>query len=138
MANSIFRALLSFAGLPLAFLWCSFVTPWIARRFGVPVNSAWWTKERQNQHLTKPQFIWIFGVLELGLGYFIWITLRDAAGLFVEKNRHFGSSDITFALGMCLFMGVVVGFICAPSQADESPVTGLHLAPNDKSEPAGK
>jgi len=37
-------------------------------------------------------------------------------------------ADLGFSLGMAVFMGIVIGFWCAPTQLGESPVIELDLS----------
>jgi hypothetical protein len=61
--------LISFVRWPAAILWVWVVGPCLARLFGFPIRTAFWKPDRQNQQLTRPQFIWAFGVLVFGIGF---------------------------------------------------------------------
>ena len=85
--------------------------------------------DRENQHLTRPQFVWAFGVLILGIGLFIlgldWYTIQR---VLLDKGWIAKSADLGLLLGISVFMGIVVGFWCAPTHNDESPVIELDLS----------
>jgi hypothetical protein len=56
-------------------LWMGVVAPAILRAFGVPVARWVWRLERRNQHLSRTQYIWAFGVFQWGLGMFVFFTV---------------------------------------------------------------
>jgi hypothetical protein len=121
--------LVSIASGSAALLWVWFVGPWIARLCGIPVRAAFWRMDRQNPHLTRPQFVWAFGVLVYGVGMFIfnfgsYAILR----VLLEKRWSARLVDLGFALALSIFMGIVIGFWCAPTQNGESPLTELDLS----------
>jgi hypothetical protein len=133
MASLIGRQLLSFAAVAAAILWLRFVAPWIARLFGLPLRGTIWTKERQNQHLTKAQFILAVGILEIGLAGFIWCAWEDALPLILrQETAHFTLFRLSFDLGFWLIVGAVIGLISASSQVGESPVLTIELSKKQK------
>jgi hypothetical protein len=98
-----------------ALLWVCFVGPWIARLCGVPVRAAFWTMNRENQQLTRLQFVWAFGVLVCGFGIFIFNLAPDVIRhVLVEKPWSAKLKDLGFSLALSMFMGIVIGFWCAP------------------------
>lgn len=121
--------LVQFACVSAALLWVCFVGPWIARLCGIPVRAAFWTMNRQSQRLTRFQFIWAFGVLVFGVGMFIFNLAPDVIQrVFLEKRWSAKLADLGFSLALTVFMGVVVSFVCAPTQTGDSPVTELDLS----------
>ena len=95
----------------------------------MPLRSPIWTKERQNQHLTKSQFVLAVGVLEIGLGGFIWFAWEDALPFFLKQEpAHLALVRVSFDLGFCLLVGAVVGIMSASSQAGESPLLTMKLS----------
>jgi pheromone shutdown protein TraB len=106
-----------------------FIGPWIARLCGIPVPSKFWTKNWQNRHLPRLQFVWAFGVLIFGVGMFRFSLGSDIARrVLLEKRLSAKLFDLGFALAFSIFMGIVVAFWCAPTQAGESPVIELGLS----------
>ena len=83
----------------------------------------------QGQRLTRFQFIWAFGVLVFGVGMFIFDLAPDVIQrVFWEKRWSAKLSEIGFELAISVFMGIVIGFVCAPTQIGETPVTALDLS----------
>jgi hypothetical protein len=121
--------LVQFACISAALLWVCFVGPWIARLCGIPVRAAFWTMNQQNQHLTRFQFVWAFGVLVYGVGMFIFSLAPDTLQrILLEKRWSAKLADLGFSLAITVFMGILIGFWCAPTQTGESSVTGLDLS----------
>jgi pheromone shutdown protein TraB len=86
--------------------------------------------DRQGHHLTRFQFVFAFGVLVVGVGMFIFSLDSDLIQrVLLERRLSAKLADLGFMLALTVFMGVVVGFWCAPTQAGESPVTELNLSP---------
>jgi hypothetical protein len=56
-------------------LWMGVVAPAILRAFGVPVARWVLRLDRRNQHLSRTQYIWAFGVFQWGLGMFVFFTV---------------------------------------------------------------
>jgi hypothetical protein len=120
--------LVDFVRVPAALLWVCIVGPWIARFCGIPVRAAFWTMERQGHHLTRFQFVFAFGVLVVGVGMFIFSLDSDLIQrVLLERQLSAKMADLSTMLGLTVFMGIVIGFWCAPTQAGESPVTELDL-----------
>lgn len=121
--------LISVAKWPVAFLWVCFVGPWLARLFGIPVRAAFWKMGRQNERLTRFQFVWAFGVLVFGVGLFIFnLDLDNLHKVLLEEPWSAKLIDLIFEFALSVFMGIVIAFWCAPTQMDESPVTELDLS----------
>jgi len=120
--------LVSFACGSLALVWICFVGPWLARLCGVPVRAAFWTMNRQNPPMTRLQFVWAFGVLVCGIGIFIFNFGPNIAKWVLDKRSSGSTFGVVFALAISVFMGVVIGFWCAPTQVGESPITQLDLS----------
>jgi hypothetical protein len=112
-----------------ALLWVCFVGPWVVRLCGIPVRAAFWTKNGQDHHLTRFQFIWAFGVLVFGVGMFIFSLAPDVIQrVLLEKRWGAKLADLGFSLAITVFMGIIIAFWCAPTQTDDSPVTTLDLS----------
>lgn len=121
--------LVDFARISAALLWVCFVGPWIARLCGIPVRASFWTMDRPSHRLTRFQFVWAFGVLLIGVGMFIFSCDSDLIQrVLLEKHWSAKLLDLGFSLALSVFMGIVIGFWCAPTQNDESSVTGLGLS----------
>ena len=121
--------LVNFLRGPAALLWICFVGPWISRMCGIPVRAAFWTMNRQTQRLTRFQFVLAFGVLIIGVGMFIFSLDSDIIQrVLLEKRWSEKLAELAFSLALSVFMGIVIGLICAPTQIDESPVTKLDLS----------
>jgi pheromone shutdown protein TraB len=121
--------LVNFARESAALLWVCFVGPWIARLCGIPVQAAFWKMDRQTPRLTRLQFVWAFGVLVCGVGISIFNFDSDIIQrVLLEKRWSAKLSEIGFELAISVFMGIVIGFVCAPTQIGETPVTTLDLS----------
>lgn len=121
--------LVSVASWSAAFLWVCFVGPWLARLFGIPVRAAFWKMDRENERLTRFQFVWAFGVLVFGVGLSIFnLDLDILHKVLLEKAWSAKMIDLGFEFALSVFMGIVIAFWCAPTQMDESPVTELDLS----------
>jgi hypothetical protein len=112
-----------------ALLWMWLIGPWVARLCGIPVRAAFWTMSRQDHNLTRFQFIWAFGVLVFGFGFFIFNLAPDVIQrVLLEKRWSAKLADLGFSLALTVFMGIVIAFWCAPTQTGDSPVTKLDLS----------
>jgi hypothetical protein len=56
-------------------LWTTFAAPAILRLLGIPVAFGIWRIDRRNQHLTKTQYVWGFGVFMWGIGMFLFFVI---------------------------------------------------------------
>lgn len=120
--------LVDFVRESAALLWVCYVGPWIARLCGIPVRAAFWKMDQQTPHLTRLQFVWAFGVLVCGVGLSILNFGSDVIQrVLLEKRWGAKLSEIGFELALSVFMGIVIGFVCAPTQTDISPLTTLDL-----------
>jgi hypothetical protein len=118
-----------FASALAASLWVLFVGPWIARFCGIPVRADFWTMNRQDHRLTRFQFVWAFGVLVYGVGMFLFTLAPDVIHRLSMENRWSARlADLGFSLAITVFMGILIGLWCAPTQIGESPVTRLDLS----------
>src|SRR3569833_2811836 len=108
--------LVSLASGSAALLWICFVGPWIARLCGIPVRAAFWTMDRENSPVTRLQFVWAFGVLVCGIGIFIFDFGPNVSQWILEKRSRSSVSEIVLALAISTFMGIIIGFWCAPTQ----------------------
>ena len=112
-----------------ALLWISFIGQWVARLCGLPVRAAFWRIDRQNQHLTRLQFVWAFGVLVFGIGMSIFNFDSDVIQrVLLDKRWSAKVFDVGFEIALSVFMGIVVAFWCAPTQLGKSPVIELDLS----------
>src|ERR1700752_2314902 len=116
--------LISFARWSAAILWVCVVGPWLARLFGIPIRAAFWKSDRQNEQLTRRQFMWVFGVLVFGVGFSIFnLDSEVIHRLLTEKTWSSRLIDLGVQVLLSICMGIAVVFWCAPTQLDESPVT---------------
>jgi hypothetical protein len=121
--------LISFVRWPAAILWVWVVGPCLARLFGFPIRTAFWKPDRQNQQLTRPQFIWAFGLLVFGIGFGIVNLDSDTIHTFLlAKSWSAKLVPLGFQLALSIVMGTAIAFWCAPAQLDEPPVTKLDLS----------
>ena len=121
-----------FVRWPAALLWVIFVGPWLARSLGIPVRAAFWKTDRRDMRLTRFQFVWAYGVLIFGIGLFLFnLDSETLRRLFLERQWSARLADVGFEFGLTIFMAIVVAFWCAPTQADQSPVTELDLSKRD-------
>jgi hypothetical protein len=112
-----------------ALLWVAFVGPWIARLCGIPVRAAFWRVDRQSQRLTRAQFVLAFGVLIFGVGMSMFNLDSDTIHrVLLEKRWSAKIIDLGLEIALSVFMGIVIGFWCAPTQIGESPVIELDLS----------
>jgi hypothetical protein len=112
-----------------AFLWFVIIAPEIALMFKVPIQKRSSPLGSRYERLTKPQFVWTFGVLELGITFFIVNFGDDLLKSLLTGNRHFGVlSHLLFDLGFSIAAGIVVGLWSAPTQLDRSPLTEIKLS----------
>ena len=85
--------------------------------------------DREGHRLTRFQFVWAFGVLVIGLGLFIFNLDTDVIQRVLQEERWSEKlAELGFLLALSVFMGVVIGLWCAPTQIGESPVTELDLS----------
>ena len=85
--------------------------------------------DRQGHRISRPQFVCAFGVLVIGVGMFIFGLDSDVIQrVLLEKRWSAKLADLGSMLAITVFMGVVIGFWCAPTQNGESPITELDLS----------
>jgi hypothetical protein len=129
MNGLLIHGLLFIARVSAALLWVWFAGPWIARSFGIPVQAAFWRMDRQKQRLTRLQFVVAFGVLIFGVGLFIFnCDSETIQRVLLEKRWTARFAYLGFSLALSVFMGIIIGFVCAPAQIDEPQVTDLGLS----------
>ena len=68
------------------------------------------------------------GVLVCGIGLFIFNFGPNIAKWVLDKRSSGSTFGVVFALAISVFMGVIIGFWCAPTQVGESPITQLDLS----------
>ena len=102
----IVTALASFL-IPLlaAWLWAWFVAPAVLRAFGVPMASGQWRWNRRNQHLSKRQHVWGYGVFAWGAGTFLFFALRDYLSWRMTGDRFSQPTPVRVALELIIFLG---------------------------------
>ena len=61
----------------VAWLWMGVVAPSIVRPFGVPMAYGYWRLDRRNQHLSRRQYVWGFGVFAWGMGMLLFIISQS-------------------------------------------------------------
>jgi hypothetical protein len=112
-------------------VWFSIIAPEIALMFKVPIQKRSSPLGSRYERLTRSQFVWTFGVLELGITFFIYSFGEDLLESLIAGNRQFGLlSDLLYDLGFSIAAGIFVGFWSAPSQLDRSPLTEIKLSQN--------
>lgn len=99
-----------------AVLWMCIVAPLTANVFGVPVRISPWRIDRRNQHLTRTQYVWSIGVLDLGIGMFLLGALWDLLETVLPHGDgfHITLHSIALRLLLCLLLGVGFGLWSAP------------------------
>jgi FtsH-binding integral membrane protein len=58
-------------------LWHGVVAPAIMRLVGVPLRGGFWRTDLRNQHLSKGQYVWAFGIFTWGIGMFLFMNVWD-------------------------------------------------------------
>jgi hypothetical protein len=91
-----------------AALWMSVLAPLTAKALGVPARISLWRIDRQNQHLTRTQYVWSIGVLDFGICMFL-IHAMMSYGEVPYTLR-----SISGWLLVSLFVGFAFGFWSAP------------------------
>jgi FtsH-binding integral membrane protein len=96
-------------------LWTGFVAPAILRTLGVPMAYGSWL-DRRNQHLSKRQHVWGFGVLTYGVGMTLFST--SWSYLFSKpipyRLSQMSATRIVVGLLSWLIIGWLVGVLSAP------------------------
>jgi hypothetical protein len=112
-----------------AFLWFLVVAPEIALMFKVPIQKRSSPLGSRYERLTRSQFVWTFGVLELGITFFICSFGDDFLKSLIVGDRRFSvSGHLVVDLGFSIAVGILVGFWSAPSQLNRSPLTEIKLS----------
>ena len=108
--TSFFIALLS------AWLWTWFVAPAILRAFGVPMVSGQWRWNRRNEHLSKRQYVWGYGVFAWGTGMFLFFARRDYLSWRMLGDTFSHPTPARVLLELIIFLGAgwTVGAYAAP------------------------
>lgn len=108
-----------------ALLWIGMLAPGILRIFGVPMISGFWRLDRLNQHLSKLQYVWGYGVFSFGIGMFMLSALMDYPkwGRTYERTPA-TVSDIALRLLIWLAAGGFVGSLSRPRLKDSTSGVG--------------
>jgi hypothetical protein len=88
-----------------AWLWAWFVAPAILRAFGVPMASGQWRWNRRNQHLSKRQYVWGYGVFAWGTGMFLLFALRDYLSWKMIGDSFSHPTPARVVLELFIFLG---------------------------------
>ena len=107
----------------IAWVWISFVAPAIARGFGVPMISGW-RLSRRNQHLNRLDYVWGCGVFAVGVGLFLFLTLRQCLywELVCGRIPSLREPYVALRLIICLGAGWPFGFFTAPLRQMSFPL----------------
>ena len=99
-------------------LWAGVVAPAVLRSFGVQMAYGCWRLDRRNQHLSKRQYVWGFGVVAWGVGMFLFSTTWSYLFSIPMPNRFSQMRDtrIIVELLIWLTMGWLVGVLSAPKR----------------------
>lgn len=110
-----------------AVLWILFVGPSVSTLCGISVRPEFWKMNRQQEPLTRFQFVLAFGVLNWGIGIFLLNSSDSILRVAVEKHLNAQLFDLGLSLALSLLLGIVIGLACARTQIGESPVTKLGI-----------
>ncbi|HKW76694.1 MAG TPA: hypothetical protein VJN64_14280 [Terriglobales bacterium] len=96
--------------------WAGLVAPTLLRVFGLPVALGVWRLDRRNQHLSRTQYVWFFGVFTWGLGMFLFFTISRYLEwkLLGDRSANQHSTQIIGALLIWLLAGWLFGLWTAP------------------------
>ena len=99
-------------------LWAGVVAPAILRSSGVQMAYGCWRLDRRNQHLSKRQYVWGFGVVAWGVGMFLFSTTWSYLFSIPMPYRFSQMRDTRIIVGLiiCLTMGWLVGVLSAPKR----------------------
>ena len=97
-------------------LWMGVVAPAILRAFGVPVAISFWRLDRRNQHLSRTQYIWAFGVFSWGVGMFVFFTVSKYLEWRLLGDRFSYLSPVHSIVGLLTWLAVgwLFGVLSAP------------------------
>lgn len=103
--------------------WVGLVAPALLRAFGVPVAQGVWRLDRRNQHLSRTQYVWFFGVFAWGLGMFLFFTISRYLEwkLLGDRSAFQHATQLIMSLLVWLLSGWLFGLWTAPPRngADE-------------------
>jgi hypothetical protein len=123
--------LISWCPLAAALLWFAFIAPKIALMCKVPIQKRSSPLGSWYEQLSKRQFVWTFGVLELGVTFFINCFGADLLKSLVTGDHRFRVvSHLLWDFGFSIAVGILMGLWSAPSQLDRSPLTEIKLSQN--------
>lgn len=129
LGGCVIGILAGWGAFAAALLWYSIVAPRIARLFRVPIQRGSSPFGARYERLTKAQFVWTFGVLELGVGFFIYTFGLDLLKALLSGDTRFRLFEhLLFNLAFAIGVGILVGFWSAPTQLDRSPLTEIDLS----------
>jgi hypothetical protein len=74
--------LIACAGFAVVWLWSGVFAPLLARAFGVPAQTSFWSFNRRNQHLSYSQYVWWDGVVGWGFGMLACSLVWSQSSLF--------------------------------------------------------
>jgi hypothetical protein len=120
------RYLLCFlVAILVGWLWMGFIGPSILRVFGVPAKFGLWRLDRRNQHLSKQQYVWGFGVFIWAVGMVLstttwdYLNWRFAGDKLTPHDAAHIAMRIAIFLGGGLFVGAFSGSSRHRLESDE-------------------
>src|ERR1700690_197632 len=104
-------------------LWTGFVAPSILRAFGVPMVYGIWRLDRRNQHLSKQQHVWGFGVVTYGVGMILFNTTWGY--LFSKPIPYRLSQPSATRIVVGLLSWLIIGWFVGVLSAPKNTTSGL-------------
>jgi hypothetical protein len=110
--------ILAVIGLGCPLVWAWLVVPLIARLFGLRLKMAFVAEPSSNNHLSRWQYVFIWGVLSWGLAQFFLLVFLDSADSLLTTHPFAQASPgrILYAFSICLISGALLGLWSAPKQ----------------------
>jgi hypothetical protein len=103
-----------------ALLWVGLVAPALMRAVGIPLSGGLWRRARRNQHLSKGQYVWAYGIFSYGIGMFLFMTVLDYLQwkLMGDAYMHRDAKHIFINLLIWLAGGCFVGVMAYRHRPD--------------------
>jgi hypothetical protein len=102
--------------------WMGVLAPAILRPFGVPLRFGFLRRlDRLNQHLSRNQYVWSFGVFSWGFGMFLFFVTARYLQWKLLGDRFLSTTSTLVAFLLWLIMGWLVGALGAPHHRGVAP-----------------
>lgn len=118
---------LAIIGIGCPLLWAFLLMPLLARVFGLRMKMAFVREPRSNNHLSRLQHVFAWGVLSWGLAMFLFLVILESGDslLTMHPFAHTNPVRVAYALSICVISGALFGVWDAPKSRRPSATNHL-------------